>query len=130
MEIAFDKIDENFLKENDLKYEEKMLQNLDENDKDYDKNILVPCISDDAFMDKSKLTEEKDGKKFSEIYQKNRIDGNKIGYKEEKKIEEGIQKRKTLRIEEDKSLESNAKMLDSVENVDELLAKIDKHAPK
>ena len=130
LEIAFDKIDENFLKENDLKYEEKMLQNLDENDKDYDKNILVPCISDDAFMDKSKLTEEKDGKKFSEIYQKNRIDGNKIGYKEEKKIEEGIQKRKTLRIEEDKSLESNAKMLDSFENVDELLAKIDKHAPK
>ena len=131
LDIPFDKIDEKFLKENEFIYEEKMLQTLKENDKDYDKNILIPCINDDAFMDKNNLIEEKFGKKFSEIYQKTGVNGNKIDFKEEKKIEEeSIQKRKTLRIEEDKSLESNAKMLESAENVDEILAKIDKYAPK
>lgn len=132
LDILFDKIDENFLKERDFIYEEKLIESLDENDKDYNKNILIPCISDDAFMDKSHLIEEKFGKKFSEIYQKKKEElGLNINFNEGKQIKEGgITKRKTLRIEEDNDLENCEKKKGSGEKVDELLANIDKNDVK
>ena len=69
--IAFDLIDEKYINENILNsqliYEENELQNVPEEEIDL-KTLLIPCISDDAFMEKDSLEEKICGKDFNEVY--------------------------------------------------------------
>ena len=65
----FEEIDENYLNEKQLIFEENELQNYSLEQLDEINNILIPCIKDDHFIDINTLKEEKDGKKFEEIYE-------------------------------------------------------------
>ena len=129
--VEFDKIDEKFLDEDTLIFEEKEIQNISINDPSYDKYILYPCVLDDAFMDPSTLKEKKEGKKFKEIYQ-NTEKKNKIT-EVEFSIDSILEEAKKIRINEvDKDekkiskMMSNGEFLTNTDDFDALLATIEK----
>ena len=70
--IPFDLIDEKFINENiinsPLIFEENEIQNIPIEDLIDSNSLVVPCISDDAFIDKQTLNEPIPGKDFNEIY--------------------------------------------------------------
>ena len=67
----FDSIDDKFIEENitnaPLVFEENEMQNLSEEQLQEGNMLLIPCVSDDAFVDKSTLIESICGKDFNEI---------------------------------------------------------------
>ena len=69
--IPFDSIDEKFIKENitdvPLIFEENEIQNIPIEELDLN-TLLIPCIEDDAFIDKESLVEKNYGKNFNEVY--------------------------------------------------------------
>ena len=69
--IPFDSIDEKFIKENiidaPLIFEENEMQNIPIEELDLN-TLLIPCIADDAFIDKESLVEKNCGKNFNEVY--------------------------------------------------------------
>ena len=69
--ISFDLIDEKFINENiinsPLIFEENEIQNVPIEDLIDSNSLVVPCISDDAFIDKQNLNEPIPGKDFNEI---------------------------------------------------------------
>ena len=70
--IPFDLIDDKFIKENiinsQLIFEENEIQNVPIENLIDSNSLIVPCISDDAFIDKETLVEAIPGKDFNEIY--------------------------------------------------------------
>ena len=69
--IPFDSIDEKFIKENiidaPLIFEENEMQNIPIEELDLN-TLLIPCITDDAFIDKESLVEKNCGKNFNVFY--------------------------------------------------------------
>ena len=67
----FDSIDEKFINENitnaPLVFEENEIQNLSDEQLQESNMLLIPCVSDDAFVDKTTLIEPIYGKDFNEI---------------------------------------------------------------
>ena len=67
----FDSIDDKFLEENitnaPLVFEENEMQNLSDEQLEEGNMLLIPCVSDDAFVDKGTLIEPICGKYFNEI---------------------------------------------------------------
>ena len=66
--IDFENINEDYLNEKQLIFEEKDLEKIPLENLNEVNNILIPCIKDEAFIDVNKLKEEKQGKLFEEIY--------------------------------------------------------------
>lgn len=70
--IAFDLIDDKFVNDNiinaPLIFEENEISNVPIEDLIDSNSLIVPCISDDAFIDKKTLVEPISGKDFNEIY--------------------------------------------------------------
>ena len=73
--LDFDSIDENYIKNNiinsPLIFEENEIQNMPEEEfKKFEQSngLIIPCINDDAFIDKKELEEPLSGKNFNEIY--------------------------------------------------------------
>ena len=70
--LPFDLIDDKFIKENiinsQLIFEENEIQNVPIENLIDSNSLLVPCISDDAFIDKQTLVEPIPGKDFTEVY--------------------------------------------------------------
>jgi len=70
--IPFDLIDEKFIKNNIINspyiFEENEIKNVPLEKLLETNNLAVPCISDDAFIDKKELYEPIAGKNFNEIY--------------------------------------------------------------
>jgi len=68
----FDSIDDKFIEENitnaPLVFEENEMQNLPDEQIQETNMLIIPCISDDAFVDKMSLIEPICGKDFNEIY--------------------------------------------------------------
>ena len=68
----FDSIDENFIKNNiingPLIFEENEIQNMSEEELEKSNSLIIPCINDDAFIDKKELNEPLSGKDFNQIY--------------------------------------------------------------
>ncbi len=68
----FDSIDEKFIEENITNapfiFEENEMQKLSEEQLQENNMLLIPCISDDAFVDKNSLIEPIFGRDFNEIY--------------------------------------------------------------
>ena len=68
----FDSIDDKFIEENitnaPLVFEENEMQNLPDEQIQETNMLIIPCISDDAFVDKTTLIEPICGKDFNEIY--------------------------------------------------------------
>ena len=68
----FDSIDENYIK-NDiidapLIFEENEMKSMSQEDLEKNNMLIIPCINDDAFIDKKELEEPLIGKDFNEIY--------------------------------------------------------------
>ena len=129
--VEFDKIDDKYLDEDNLMFEEKEIQNISINDPSYDKYVLYPCVLDDAFMDPLTLKEKKEGKKFKEIYQ----DSNKKDKNSEMEfsMESILEEAKKIRINEVNKDEkkvskmmSNGEFLTNTDDFDALLATIEK----
>lgn len=131
LSVEFDKINEKFLEDNNLIFEEKQIQNISLNDPNYDKYILVPCVQDDAFMDASSLKEKKEGKNFKEIYQKfdNKNKKNEFEFSMESILEEA-KKTRTNEVKKDEKkvsqMISNGEFLTNTDDFDSLLATIEK----
>ena len=129
--VEFDKINEKFLEENNLIFEEAQIQNISLNDPNYDKYILYPCVLDTSFMDASTLTEKKEGKKFNEIYQKveKGKEKNDFNFSVESIIEEA-KKTRTNDIKNNEKkfsqMMSNGEFLTNTDDIDSLLATIEK----
>jgi hypothetical protein len=129
--IDFEKIDEKFLEEDQLIFEEKKIQNININDTNYDKYILIPLVKDTAFMDESSLTEIRDGKKFNEIYHSkyNFEDKNEIkifGDEIVQEITKMIKEEDKNDDNKDKKVISNGEFLSNIDNLDELLGDMEK----
>ena len=131
--IDFDKIDEKYLEENKLIFEESKIQNIKINDINYDKYILIPLVIDSAFMDESNLTEIIDGKKFGEIYHSkyNFEDKNEIKIFGEEIIEEikkMIKEENNNNSDNKKDIKtiSNGEFISNIDNLDELLGDMKK----
>ena len=129
--VEFDKIDEKFLEENNLIFEEKQIQDISVSDSNYDKYILVPSITDDAFMDASSLKEIKEGKQFKEIYHKIENKSKKIeeDFSMEAILEEALKKRNSEVKKDEKKVNqmmSNGEFLTNTDDFDALLATIEK----
>ena len=69
--IPFDLIDEKYINENiinsQLIFEENEIQNIPIEELNLN-SLLIPCIDDDAFIEKDELTEKISGKNFNEVY--------------------------------------------------------------
>ena len=129
--IDFEKIDEKFLEEDQLIFEEKKIQNININDANYDKYILIPLVKDTAFMDESSLTEIRDGKKFNEIYHSkyNFEDKNEIkifGDEIVQEITKMIKEEDKNDDNKDKKVMSNGEFLSNIDNLDKLLGDMEK----
>jgi len=90
--LDFDSIDENYIKNNiinsPLIFEENEIQNMSEEEfKKFEQSngLIIPCINDDAFIDKKELEEPLSGKNFNEIYKSFMADKKE---QEEKEIED------------------------------------------
>ena len=70
--IDFDSLDEKYINENiinsSLIFEENEIQSLSIEQLEETNTLIVPCVSDDAFIDKKDLEEPLSGKNFHEIY--------------------------------------------------------------
>ena len=70
--IPFDSIDDKFINENiinsPLIFEENEIQDVPIEDLIETNSLMVPCIADDAFLEKDSLFEKIPGKDFNEIY--------------------------------------------------------------
>lgn len=127
--IDFDKIDEKFLEEDKLIFEENKIQNINLNDPNYDKYILIPLVKDFSFMDESNLKEIREGKKFNEIYNskynfedKNiiKIFGNDVIEEINKMIKEQGNLNNEDKNKNEKDI-SNGEFISKIDNIDELL---------
>ena len=105
--VDFNSMDENYINENiinaPLIFEENEMQNLSMEQLIETNSLLIPCISDDAFIDKNLLEEPLSGKDFNEIYktflvsQSEQLDAEKEELK--KKIyEKTVMRKKLLKI--------------------------------
>ena len=91
--IPFDLLDEKFIKDNiinaPLIFEENEIKDIPLEELLETNNLIIPCIADDAFIDKSQLDEPISGKNFNEIYksflliQNEKIEGEKEELKNE-----------------------------------------------
>ena len=91
--IPFDLLDEKFIKDNiinaPLIFEENEIKDIPLEELLETNNLIIPCIADDAFIDKSQLDEPISGKNFNEIYksflliQNEKIEGEKEDLKNE-----------------------------------------------
>ena len=132
LDVDLDKIDEKFLEENKLIFEENKIQNININDANYDKYILIPLVIDYAFMDENNLKENIDGKKFGEIYHSkyNFDDKNEIKIFGEDIIEEvkKMIKEENNNFDDKKDIKvmSNGEFILKIDNIDELLGDIEK----
>ena len=132
LDINFDKIDEKFVKDDKLIFEENKIQNININDSNYDKYILIPLVKDTAFMDVLTLKEIIEGKQFSEIYH------SKYNFEDKNEIkifgDEVVEEIKKMVNEDNKDNEknkdvkaiSNGEFLSNIDNLDELLGNMEK----
>ena len=68
LDVKFDDVNEQFLENDPLKFEEGNYENASEEQLKDDKKFLMPMIPDDQFVDKMSLVESKFGKGFKDIY--------------------------------------------------------------
>jgi hypothetical protein len=92
--IPFDLMDNKFFNENvinsPLIFEENEIQNVPLQDLIDSNSLLIPCISDDAFIDKQTLAEPIYGKDFNEIYKSFLIVQDEMKQKEKEELKNQI----------------------------------------
>ena len=132
LDINFDNINQTFLEEDKLIFEENKIQNINSNDTNYEKYILIPLVNDWDFMDETNLKEIREGKKFGEIYHSkyNFEDENSITIFGEDTIEEikKIIKKENESSNQNKDIKviSNGEFISKMDNIDDFLLNMEK----
>ena len=105
--LDFDSIDENYINKNimngPLIFEENEMQTISDEELEKSNNLIIPCINDDAFIDKKELEEPLSGKGFNEIYKSYLASEKEISEKEvddlkNKIFEKTIMRKYLLRV--------------------------------
>ena len=105
--LDFDSIDENYINKNimngPLIFEENEMQTMSDEELEKSNNLIIPCINDDAFIDKKELEEPLSGKGFNEIYKSYLASEKEISEKEvddlkNKIFEKTIMRKYLLRV--------------------------------
>ena len=139
--VPFESIDDKFINENiinsPLIFEENEIKDTPIEDLINTNSLLVPCISDDAFIDKKTLIEPISGKGFNEIYKSFVLFQDEMREKEKEELKKQIYKRtierkgilriymKKFKINETMRVLRNKNNLDEDRvNMDKFLAKV------
>ena len=97
----FDSIDDKFIEENitnaPLVFEENEMQNLPDEQIQETNMLIIPCISDDAFVDKTTLIEPICGKDFNEIYKSFLVTQNEQLEQEKEELKRKIYEKTIMR---------------------------------
>ena len=99
--VDFDSIDEKYINDNiinaPLIFEENEMQNMPMEQLIESNTLLIPCISDDAFIDKKTLVEPLSGKDFNEIYKTYLVSQTEILDKEKEELKKKIYEKTIMR---------------------------------
>ena len=99
--VDFDSIDEKYINDNiinsPLIFEENEMQNMPMEQLIEANTLLIPCISDDAFIDKKSLIEPLSGKDFNEIYKTYLVSQNELIDKEKEELKKKIYEKTIMR---------------------------------
>ena len=99
--VPFETLDEKYIEENiinaPLIFEENEIQSMSMEQLKEANMLLIPCISDDAFIDKKALTEPLSGKDFNEIYKTFLVTQNEILDKEKEELKKKVYEKTIMR---------------------------------
>ena len=99
--VPFETLDEKYIEENiinaPLIFEENEIQSMSMEQLKEANMLLIPCISDDAFIDKKALTEPLCGKDFNEIYKTFLVTQNEILDKEKEELKKKVYEKTIMR---------------------------------
>ena len=99
--VDFDFIDENYIKENiineKLIFEENEIQDLPLDQLEENNGLIIPCINDDAFIDKKELEEPLSGKNFNDVYKTLLVKESEIAEKEKEDLKNKIYEKTIMR---------------------------------
>ena len=99
--VPFETLDEKYIDENiinaPLIFEENEIQSMSMEQLKEANMLLIPCISDDAFIDKKALTEPLCGKDFNEIYKTFLVTQNEILDKEKEELKKKVYEKTIMR---------------------------------
>ena len=99
--ICFEDLDEKYINENILNapliFEENEMQNMTIEQLEETNTLIIPCISDDAFIDKKALIEPLCGKDFNEIYKTFLISQNEQLNQEKEELKKKLYEKTIMR---------------------------------
>jgi hypothetical protein len=99
--IPFESLDEKYIDENiinaPLIFEENEIQSMSEEQLKEANMLLIPCISDDAFIDKKALEEPLCGKDFNEIYKTFLVSQSEVLDKEKEELKKKVYEKTIMR---------------------------------
>jgi hypothetical protein len=99
--LDFDSIDDKYIEENitngPLIFEENEMQNMPLEQLIETNSLLIPCVSDDAFIDKKTLYEPLSGKDFNEIYKTFLLSQNEELDREKEEIKQKMYEKTIMR---------------------------------
>ena len=99
--IDFDSLDEKYIKENiinsPLLFEENEMKEMSIEQLEESNSLIIPCISDDTFIDKKELEEHLNGKNFNEIYKSFLIQQNEVQEKEKEELKNKLYEKTIMR---------------------------------
>ena len=99
--IDFDSLNEKYINENiinsNLIFEENEIQSLPIEQLEENNSLIIPCISDEAFIEKKDLEEPISGKNFNEIYKTYLVQQTEIAEKEKEELKDKIYEKTIMR---------------------------------
>ena len=99
--VPFDSLDEKYINENILNtpliFEENEMQNMSMEQLIEANTLLIPCVGDDAFIDKKTLVEPLFGKDFNEVYKTFLISQNEKLDKEKEELKRKMYEKTLMR---------------------------------
>ena len=99
--IDFDSLDEKYINENIINsnfiFEENEIQSLPIEQLEENNGLIIPCISDEAFIEKKDLEEPLSGKNFNEIYKSYLVQQTEIAEKEKEELKDKIYEKTIMR---------------------------------
>ena len=99
--IDFDSLDEKYINENIINsnfiFEENEIKSLPIEQLEENNGLIIPCISDEAFIEKKDLEEPFSGKNFNEIYKSYLVQQTEIAEKEKEELKDKIYEKTIMR---------------------------------
>ena len=144
--VDFDSIDEKYINENIMNdrliFEENEIQSIPIEQLEENNGLIIPCINDDAFIEKGSLDEPLSGKNFNEIYKTLLVQQGEIMEKEKEELKNKIYEKTVMRkhllrfalkkfkVKENISVLKNNKLSKSKISQDKFLVKVKAYKKK